>query len=151
MARIVRNANILSAFSTFHHAPCYVPLYLGAYEIYTETTGNTINKQRDTVHVSDDQNRIALSELEKVLTNPILITNKVIRFQLNNHLGSSSLELDILGDMISYEEYHRYGGSAYIAGRNQTETSLKRYRYSGRKGMMRLGCIVTEPGIMCLR
>lgn len=35
--------------------------------------------------------------------------------------------------MISYEEYHPYGTSAYRAGRSATEVKLKRYRYTGMK------------------
>src|SRR4030095_4944873 len=57
------------------------------------------------------------------------------RYQYGNHLGSACLELD--GDtnnpaIISYEEYYPFGGTAYQAMRNQTETS-KRYRYTGKE------------------
>jgi RHS repeat-associated protein len=58
-----------------------------------------------------------------------------VRFQLTNHLGSSVLELDDSADadIITYEEYYPYGGTAYIAGRDDAETRLKRYRYSGKE------------------
>ena len=42
---------------------------------------------------------------------------QVIRYQLGNHLGSASLELDRDGAVISYEEYHPYGTTAFQAGR----------------------------------
>ena len=56
-----------------------------------------------------------------------------MRFQLGNHLGSVALEVDKDGDIISYEEYFPYGGTALIAGRNQREVKVKEYRYSGKE------------------
>ncbi len=56
-----------------------------------------------------------------------------VRFQLGNHLGSVALEVDKDGDIISYEEYFPYGGTALIAGRNQREVKVKEYRYSGKE------------------
>jgi RHS repeat-associated protein len=55
---------------------------------------------------------------------------QLIRYQIGNHLGSASLELDDTGQIISYEEYYPYGSSSYQAVRSQTETP-KRYRYTG--------------------
>jgi len=34
---------------------------------------------------------------------------QLIRYQFGNHLGSASLELDVMGQIISYEEYFPYG------------------------------------------
>jgi len=108
-------------------------IYLGGYEIYTETTTGTVQKQRDSIDVMDDKERIALIDLEKDKNNSNQVINKTTRYQLNNHFGSSTLELDQSAQTISYEEYYPYGGTAYTAGHNQTETSLKRYRYSGKE------------------
>ena len=60
-------------------------------------------------------------------------SQRTIRYQFSNHLGSASLELDEKANSISYEEYHPFGTSAYRSGRNETEVSLKRYRYSGKE------------------
>jgi RHS repeat-associated protein len=57
----------------------------------------------------------------------------VVRYQLYNHLGSASLELDKVGNVISYEEYHPYGTTAYQAKNSVAEVSLKRYRYTGKE------------------
>ena len=54
------------------------------------------------------------------------------RYQLSNHLGSSSLELDQNGALISYEEYHPYGTTSFRAG-TAAEVSLKRYRWTGKE------------------
>jgi RHS repeat-associated protein len=55
---------------------------------------------------------------------------QLIRYQLGNHLGSASLELDDQAQIISYEEYTPYGSTSYQAVSNQIETP-KRYRYTG--------------------
>ena len=55
------------------------------------------------------------------------------RYQLGNHLGSASLELDEAGGLISYEEYSPYGNTTYQAGRSAAEVSLKRYRYTAKE------------------
>ncbi|WP_321279997.1 RHS repeat-associated core domain-containing protein [Marinifilum fragile] len=57
----------------------------------------------------------------------------IVRYQLDNHLGSASLELDENADIISYEEYHPFGTTSYRSGRSETETSQKRYKYVGKE------------------
>ncbi|MEB3281213.1 MAG: SpvB/TcaC N-terminal domain-containing protein [Lyngbya sp.] len=111
-------------------------IYLGGFEIYREYSGdgNTVTLERETLHIMDDQQRIALVETKTIDTEnssetPLL--TPIIRYQLGNHLGSVSLELDGQGAMISYEEYHPYGTTAYRSGRTAAEVSLKRYRYTG--------------------
>jgi RHS repeat-associated protein len=59
--------------------------------------------------------------------------NEVVRYQYDNHLGSAYLELDEVGSIISYEEYHPFGTTSYRAGKNETEVSLKRYKYNGKE------------------
>ena len=111
-------------------------IYLGGFEIYREydVGGGTVTLERETLHVMDDQQRIALVETKIIDTENISETSlltPIIRYQLGNHLGSVSLEVDAAGGVISYEEYHPYGTSAYRAGRSAAEVSLKRYRYTG--------------------
>jgi len=55
------------------------------------------------------------------------------RYQLGNHLGSSMLEVDETGLVISYEEYTPYGASAYQAARSGVDVSARRYRYTGKE------------------
>ncbi|MEP6913859.1 MAG: RHS repeat-associated core domain-containing protein [bacterium] len=43
------------------------------------------------------------------------------------------MELDESAAVITYEEYHPYGTSTYLAGRSAAEVSLKRYRYTGKE------------------
>ena len=84
------------------------------------------------MHVMDDQNRIALIETKTVSDGvQVLSPIPVVRYQLGNHLGSASLELSDDGNIISYEEFHPYGTTAYHAGGSVVEGSVKRYRYTG--------------------
>ncbi|UIE37907.1 SpvB/TcaC N-terminal domain-containing protein [Leptodesmis sichuanensis] len=114
-------------------------LYLGGFELYREYdgSGNTPTLERETLHMMDDQQRIALVEtqtLERQDNGTVdTVPESVIRYQVNNHLGSASLELDAAGAIISYEEYYPYGSTSYQAGRSGTEVSLKRYRYTGKE------------------
>jgi RHS repeat-associated protein len=57
----------------------------------------------------------------------------LIRYQLSNHLGSAALEIDDQAQVITQEEYHPYGTTAYCAGRSAAEVSVKRYRYTGKE------------------
>ncbi len=111
-------------------------IYLGGFEIYRKYNGNgaEIALERQTLHVMDDKQRIALVETQTVdSASPLGPHSSVIRYQLGNHLGSASLELDDDGGLISYEEYHPYGTTAYQAITSAAEVSLKRYRYTGKE------------------
>jgi RHS repeat-associated protein len=107
-------------------------LYLGGFEIYRKFGGNAL--VRETLHVMDDKQRIALIET-KTQESGAQISNpqSVIRCQLGNHLGSASMELDKDGGLISYEEYYPYGTSAYQTMNGVAEVGLKRYRYTGKE------------------
>ena len=106
-------------------------IYLGGFEIYREyeNDGDSVTLERETVHVMDDQQRIALVETRTFGNDDS--PAQLIRYQFGNHLGSASLELDHEARVISYEEYTPYGSTSYQAGRSAAEVSLKRYRYTG--------------------
>lgn len=101
--------------------------YLGSLEVYREygNLGN-VKLERQTLPVMDDKRRIALVETPKGGAS-------AIRFQFENHLGTACLELDETGAVITYEEYYPFGSTSYQAGRTSAETSLKRYRYTGKE------------------
>ncbi len=107
-------------------------IYLGGVEIFRRRQG-TARLERETLHVMDDKERVAMVETRTVDTagtDPA--PARLIRYQLSNHLGSATLELDGSGQVISYEEYSAYGSTTYLAVRSQTETP-KRYRFSGKE------------------
>ncbi|MBL9135471.1 MAG: hypothetical protein JNK85_06365 [Verrucomicrobiales bacterium] len=108
-------------------------IYLGGVEVYREygPAGDGIALERETLHVMDDQQRVALVETRtRGEENP---GPPLQRYQFGNHLSSSLLELDADGAVISYEEYHPYGSTAFQAGRTQAQVSLKRYRFSAKE------------------
>ncbi|MDZ4853662.1 MAG: SpvB/TcaC N-terminal domain-containing protein [Nitrospirota bacterium] len=106
-------------------------IYLGGFEIYREyeNDGESVTLERETVHVMDDKQRIALVETRTQGDDDS--PQQLIRYQFGNHLGSASLELDDEARVITYEEYTPYGSTSYQAGRSAAEVSLKRYRYTG--------------------
>jgi len=103
-------------------------IYLGTFEIYR--TGGAAPLVRETLHIMDDIQRIALVET-RTQGNEAGIPAQLIRYQFGNHLGSASLELDEQAQIISYEEYTPYGSTSVQAGRNALEVNRKRYRYIG--------------------
>ena len=109
-------------------------LYLGGWEVYRESQSGTLQLERESLHIMDDTKRITLVETLTVDSgSPVASPSEVIRYQMDNHLGSAALELDDMAATISYEEYHSFGTTSYRSGRNAAETSLKRYRYVGKE------------------
>jgi RHS repeat-associated protein len=58
---------------------------------------------------------------------------KLTRYIYSNHLQSASLELNEEAKVISYEEYHPYGTTAYQASNSAINAVAKRYRYTGKE------------------
>ncbi len=56
-----------------------------------------------------------------------------LRYSLDDHLGSSSLEVDKHATVISHEGYYPYGGTAWWAARSQVDADYKTIRYSGKE------------------
>ncbi|HEX8116270.1 MAG TPA: RHS repeat-associated core domain-containing protein, partial [Pyrinomonadaceae bacterium] len=104
-------------------------IYLGSFEVYRRRGAKPLS--RETLHVMDDKQRVALVETRTEGDEPG-VPLQLTRYQFGNHLGSASLELDERAQVISYEEYTPYGSTSYQAVRNQTETP-KRYRYTGKE------------------
>ena len=69
----------------------------------------------------------------KIPVQNLVLERDAFRFQLDNHLGSSIVELDRAANLISYEEYHPYGTTSYHATANALDVSPKRYRYTGKE------------------
>jgi len=114
-------------------------IYLGVVEIYRERQGaaGATDLERYTVHISDNTGRIAQVDIKTIDENNSDPSNalnaNLIRYQYGNHLGSAVIETDAGGSVISYEEYHPYGTSAYRVSKSNVDLSLKRYRFSGKE------------------
>lgn len=109
-------------------------IYLGGYEIYRRRVGTTLSLERETLHVSDDTKPVLLFETKTVdIDNLDGLPQIRARWQLDNHLGSSSNELDNSAQVISYEEYHPFGSTSFHTVNGGAEVSANRYRYTGKE------------------
>ncbi|SDA19794.1 RHS repeat-associated core domain-containing protein [Nitrosospira sp. Nsp18] len=110
-------------------------LYLGNYQIKRNISVNaqgaeTISMERQTLRVMDGSTCVLI--MHYCVTGAQAGTRS-LRFQVGDNLGSITSEYDRDAQLISYEEYFPYGGTAIIAGPNQAEVKLKDYRYSGKE------------------
>eukprot|EP00828_Plagiopyla_frontata_P012883 TRINITY_DN1745_c0_g1_i3.p1 TRINITY_DN1745_c0_g1~~TRINITY_DN1745_c0_g1_i3.p1 ORF type:complete len:327 (+),score=9.63 TRINITY_DN1745_c0_g1_i3:156-1136(+) len=108
--------------------------YLGDYEVYRKFVNGTLQTERTTIDISDNEKKICT--IDKLTVDQGSLTTDptpVVRYQYDNHLGSASIELDQNADIITYEEYHPFGTTSYKSGRTETEVSLKRYKYVGKE------------------
>jgi insecticidal toxin complex protein TccC len=64
---------------------------------------------------------------------PAGLDNDQWRYCFDDHLGSSAFEVDAQAKTISQEVYYPFGGTAWLAGRHEVETSYKTIRYSGKE------------------
>ncbi|MEQ1568825.1 MAG: RHS repeat-associated core domain-containing protein, partial [Myxococcota bacterium] len=109
-------------------------IYVGGYEVWRKRTGSGLREERQTLHVLDDQRRIALVETLTVTGGAVVAApTPRLRYQLGDHLGTATLEVDEVGAVISYEEYHPFGTTSWWASNGSTDVSQKRYRYTGKE------------------
>ncbi|MCG1048525.1 insecticidal toxin complex protein TcaC [Mycetohabitans sp. B6] len=80
-----------------------------------------------------DASGIALRVMHWEAGKPEQIDNDQVRYSLDNQLGSSTLELDNTGQLLTYEEYYPYGGTAVWAAKSELEAKYKYVRYSGKE------------------
>ncbi|MCC6140601.1 MAG: toxin [Nitrospira sp.] len=113
-------------------------IYLGGYERYRRYNGGSTTpvEEIESHHLFEGEQRVLLVE-DVLATNRTHAdgraykTGPLYRYQYSNHLGSACLELDHAAAIISYEEYHPYGTSAYRVVQRDSEAPAKRYRYTG--------------------
>jgi RHS repeat-associated protein len=106
-------------------------LYLGGMELYRRWLGNNLVEEIETHHLFVDEQRVLMVEDVLETNNSNLSTGVLFRYQYSNHLGSVGLELDENAAVISYEEYHPYGTTAYRSRHGAVRATAKRYRYTG--------------------
>lgn len=106
-------------------------IYIAGYEVYKKHSGNDQGLVRISLSLMDEGHRFVTIETRYGTNDGS--EKHLVRYQLHNHLGSASLELDDSPQpkVISYEEYHPYGTTAYQAKNATIKASAKRYRYTG--------------------
>ncbi len=104
-------------------------IYISGYELYKKHTGANAGLERVSLSLMDQGHRFVTIETRNNVDD--CTAKHLLRYQLHNHLGSAALELDATAHVISYEEYHPYGTTAYQAKNATIKAAAKRYRYTG--------------------
>jgi RHS repeat-associated protein len=90
----------------------------GMFEFKTNGTD-----EQNTLHVMDDQSRIATIRLGDDFGD----TTPAVKYNLEDHLGSSTLQLEDSGANINREEYYPFGETSFGS------YAKKRYKYCGKE------------------
>lgn len=104
-------------------------IYIAGYEVYKKHSGAHTGLERVSLSLLDGGHRFVMVETRNAVDDGT--EQHLVRYQLHNHLGSAALELDDSAQVISYEEYHPYGTTAYQAKNAAIKAAAKRYRYTG--------------------
>jgi len=106
-------------------------IYISGYELYKKHSGSDVGLERVSLSLMEKEHRFVMIEVRNDIDDG---TEKLLeRYQLHNHLGSAAIELDGSTNaiVISYEEYHPFGTTAYQAKNAGIKCAAKRYRYTG--------------------
>ncbi|MBP2170904.1 RHS repeat-associated protein [Erwinia toletana] len=107
-------------------------VYLPGLELHTLKSGDTLKENLQVITVGE-AGRAQVRVLNWESGLPAGITDNQLRYSYDNLLGSSELELDGDGQIISLEEYYPYGGTAVWTARSKVEADYKTLRYSGKE------------------
>jgi len=98
-----------------------VTIYIDGIFEYQHITKNGAKLENNTLHVMDNQNRIALLRVGKPFPND---ETPSVKFHLGDHLGSSNVVIDKNGVLVNREEYTPYGETSFGS------FARKRYRFT---------------------
>ncbi|WP_428265996.1 SpvB/TcaC N-terminal domain-containing protein [Haliangium sp.] len=84
-----------------------------------------------TIRVRDGRYEIAL--IETCEGQDAVRHSSSIIYQISNHAGSVSIEINSCAKVISHEEYFPYGPSSFQGGSSHARARQKRYRFSGKE------------------
>lgn len=107
-------------------------VYLPGLELRTQHNNDKLTEDFQVITVGA-AGRAQVRVLRWEHGKPDDIANNQLRYSFDNQIGSSLLELDHNGDIISQEEYYPFGGTAVFASRNTVEAKYKTVRYSGKE------------------
>ncbi len=107
-------------------------IYLPGLELRRHYDGsNKLTKELHLIVAQAGRAQVRVLHWEK--GQPEKIKKNQIRYSLDNHLSSSMMELDQDAELLTYEEYYPYGGTAVWAAKNEIEAKYKYVRYSGKE------------------
>ncbi|MFS3859428.1 RHS repeat domain-containing protein [Proteus mirabilis] len=102
--------------------------YLPNMEIWQSKRGAQVIEQREVLILMDNVRALLWKT-----GLPHGIKNNQLRYSYNDGMGNSGLETDGQGQLVSYEEYYPYGGTAIWSSENTVEANYKTIRYSGKE------------------
>jgi RHS repeat-associated protein len=107
-------------------------IYVGRWEHIDHHRANgTLRVARETLHVLDGQNRIAM--VERRVGGNDSGPSSLTCYQFSNALGTAQLELDENAQIHSYEEFHPFGTTALGSASTMRRSVPKRYRFTGKE------------------
>jgi RHS repeat-associated protein len=101
-------------------------IYIAGYELYKNPSTGL---ERVSLSLLEEGHRFVMVETRNDVDDGT--KKQLVRYQLHNHLGSAALELNEAAQIISYEEYHPFGTTAYQVKNAKMNAAAKRYRYTG--------------------
>lgn len=104
-------------------------IYIAGFEIYRKYSNPNGGLERVSLSLSDQGHRYVIIETRNDVDDGS--AKHLVRYQHHNHLGSASIELDENASVISYEEYHPFGTTAWQANNSAIRAAAKRYRFTG--------------------
>ena len=110
-------------------------IYLDGCEIKRIRRGDALVLERFTSHLYDSARRLGFLHRWTVdaQAREVDAPTRRAQYPLDDHVGSSVLELDGNGDVIAYEEFLPYGTTAFVAGDDQREVATKDYRFASKE------------------
>jgi len=102
-------------------------IYLPGLEIRTRDNGEALHV------ITLPGGRGSVRCLHWVSKKPDGIDQDQLRYSLDDHLGSSVMELDQNARVVSHEGYYPFGGTAWLIASSALEVSYKTVRYSGKE------------------
>ncbi|OWO80573.1 toxin [Photorhabdus luminescens] len=122
----------VSEQQTSHNTQQQRVIYLPGLELRETKSGTEITESLQVITIGQaGWAQVRVLHWEAIKSNDI--NKDQIRYSYNNLIGSSIVELDARGKVISQEEYYPYGGTAIWTARNQTEASYKTIKYSSKE------------------
>ncbi len=111
---------------------------LGPLEIYRERDGTSPpDLEWHTIHVGDDGGAFAQVDVKTIDDNRVdaahALGQPLTRYRYSNLLGSAVVETDEAGVVLTYEEYHPFGTTAYRSARAPDGANRKLYRFAAQQ------------------
>lgn len=101
-----------------------VTVYIDGVFEYQRIVQGGVTQENNTLHVMDNQSRIALVRVGNPFPDD---STPAVKYHLGDHLGSSNVVIDDVGNWVNREEHTPYGETSFGS------FARKRYRFTGKE------------------